>query len=910
MSSIIEHSNIPKNVASKDDLDFYFLKEEGISYVEELSGRIWTDLNSHDPGVTTLEMLCYAITDLGARINLPTKDLLASNLPGKSIQDQFYKASEVFPSKPVTAPDYRKLFIDLDGVRNCWLIKNEKEVYVNCIEDELSYENKYQHLDISNRTHFKLKGLYNVLVEFDISEKGLTPEEIKQKIETIKATIKATYHENRNLCEDLVSIEKVEDQPISICANIEVELESNEEEVDANVQYAINNYLSPAPRFYGMKEMLDKGYTPDEIFEGPLLNHGFIDSKELEEAGLRKEVRLSDLIKIIMNVEGVKLIKDISIGYCDGSNKKPLNDWIICIDENKKPVMCEKSTLNYFKGVLPLNINQKEVDHYLEELALEEVEAQELAKNDKDLETPKGRTTDSSNYYTIQNDFPDTYGIGQEGLNARATTERKSQAKQLKSYLVFFDKILASYFKHLSQVREILSINKSETRTYFTQALENIKDFDSLVNNYPAEDEDKLTELLFDKFDNNIERRNQILDHLLGRFAEKFGDYAFLMKMLYGNASDEIILTNKEAFLQDYMAISSQRGSAFNYYKQPIKNLWDTENVSGFQKRVSRLVGVRDYSRRDISCSFISIKELVVGDKKTYKWYVKNGDDKTILSSIKEYPSTTAAYEALYSAISQIVQTPKETIENGFQKVVFTKKPINSFRIQKKAGKKYAFEIINPDVSEGSKNYLLAQQEKQHSNLKTLKEAILELISFISDFTEEAMFLVEHILLRPNVLDNSVSKDEFMPICADDCDGCAVDPYSYRVSIVLPGYTYRFSNPDFRSYMEDIIRQELPAHILPKICWVGHRKDTVKDDENDLLCFEKAFKEYLIAKTNLEQEQPEGENKKLIDAMSKLNTIYPEGRLLDCTDESDELEGRIILGQTNLGTLKTDSNGD
>ena len=33
----------------------------------ELSGRVWTDHNLHDPGITTLEILCYALTDLAYR---------------------------------------------------------------------------------------------------------------------------------------------------------------------------------------------------------------------------------------------------------------------------------------------------------------------------------------------------------------------------------------------------------------------------------------------------------------------------------------------------------------------------------------------------------------------------------------------------------------------------------------------------------------------------------------------------------------------------------------------------------------------------------------------------------------------------------------------------------------------------
>ena len=63
--------------------------------------------------------------------------------------------------------------------------------------------------------------------------------------------------------------------------------------------------------------MIKRGYSSDQIFDGPILDNGFIDPLELQSAELRSEVRLSDIIKIIMDVEGVKLIKDIAIGHCD-----------------------------------------------------------------------------------------------------------------------------------------------------------------------------------------------------------------------------------------------------------------------------------------------------------------------------------------------------------------------------------------------------------------------------------------------------------------------------------------------------------------------------------------------------------------------------------------------------------------
>ena len=77
MSELKEYTTIVKDTSSKDDLDFGFLREQGIKYIEALGSNLWTDYNSHDPGITVLEVLSYAITDLGSRIALPMNTLLA-----------------------------------------------------------------------------------------------------------------------------------------------------------------------------------------------------------------------------------------------------------------------------------------------------------------------------------------------------------------------------------------------------------------------------------------------------------------------------------------------------------------------------------------------------------------------------------------------------------------------------------------------------------------------------------------------------------------------------------------------------------------------------------------------------------------------------------------------------------------
>jgi len=89
-------------------MDYARLRDEGLGLLGRLAGAQWTDFNTHDPGITILEQLCYAITDLGYRIAYPMPELLAggdAGLPGPEA---------IFPSDPVTPADLRKAALDTD----------------------------------------------------------------------------------------------------------------------------------------------------------------------------------------------------------------------------------------------------------------------------------------------------------------------------------------------------------------------------------------------------------------------------------------------------------------------------------------------------------------------------------------------------------------------------------------------------------------------------------------------------------------------------------------------------------------------------------------------------------------------------------------------------------------------------
>jgi hypothetical protein len=102
--------------------DYAALRKKGLEGIEKLGHEIWTDYNNSDPGITILEAVCYAITDLAYRTGFEIKDLLApEQLTEDTWNEIFYTAREILHNAPLTINDYRKMMIDVKGIRNAWI---------------------------------------------------------------------------------------------------------------------------------------------------------------------------------------------------------------------------------------------------------------------------------------------------------------------------------------------------------------------------------------------------------------------------------------------------------------------------------------------------------------------------------------------------------------------------------------------------------------------------------------------------------------------------------------------------------------------------------------------------------------------------------------------------------------------
>lgn len=485
------------NTGFPDYLDFHKLRAEGIKYLGQLSGKIWNDHNLHDPGITILEVLCYAMLDLGYRTSLPVADILATDPGVPKPEDNFFTPAQILTNNPLTISDYRKLLIDIPGIRNAWL-EPARDIKDIC---------RQQNQDNANNTGAGceefLNGIYHVYIDTEVDiDKDFENEDPdiektnRQKfINKITSEVRKVLMAHRNLCEDFVDIYILCKLETGVCATIELETGTSVEEVYLEVANQLREYFSATPKFYTLDQMLDKGRTMDEAFAGRPFSpksHGFVDTDELESIKLKKEIHTSDIYHTIFDVKGVRKVTRLKFRNCGKScfpvDGQKNSEWITHLPENHVPVFSLAcSGFEFTMNGLPITFDQEKYDTQLELAWLSNGKVlHKMPSPYLDAALPTGQFhPDLGEHYSIQNDFPAVYGIGDGDLPADAPDPRKAQMLQLRGYLMFFDQMLANYLSQLQNIRQLFSFSHPATllsqHTYFLNTITTIPEMEKLL---------------------------------------------------------------------------------------------------------------------------------------------------------------------------------------------------------------------------------------------------------------------------------------------------------------------------------------------------------------------------------------------------------------------------------------------
>lgn len=484
-------------------LNFDFLRQEGLKHIGALSGQVWTDHNTHDPGITVLEVLCYVLTDLGYRNRFNIEDIIArlpqdiNRIPFKDIDDNFFSPAEILSVNPLTVDDYRKMLLDIVGVRNVWLKKAESQevpLFIHKKNNPTKGESDYElnTAETSQSEPLLIKGLYDVLIDLEDATpqySGNLNKAVKLAQDQMVETVRKRLNAHRNLCEDFHTIEVMEIENVSMCMEIDLSADAVPQDVFVDIFEAVQKFLTPTIRFYTLQEMLEKQKTIDTIFAGRPFDtesHGFIDDAELATLTPKSEIHVSDLYNIILNLKGVRAIRFLQVL----SDSKPEGDlWCVPLNSDKSPrLSINGSSFLYSKGQLPIEFTQADKDEVAKKLdqKLANYYKRQRSPYELGFETPQGRYDDFGDYSTIQNEFPAIYAIGEGQLPQADGVKRLYNALQLKGYLAFFDQLMANYLAQLAHIRTVFALRpaKVPVATYFNQIVQTMPDAALVLKHY------------------------------------------------------------------------------------------------------------------------------------------------------------------------------------------------------------------------------------------------------------------------------------------------------------------------------------------------------------------------------------------------------------------------------------------
>lgn len=604
--------NSVEREAGTSSLDYEKLRSRGIELIQGFSGDSWTDFNLHDPGVTILEYLCYALTDLAYRTNFDLEDIL-TNKHGHidRHKNYFFTGNEILTTNPVSVNDFRRIIIDrVAEVQNVWL----------------------EPLISVNRMHY-CKGLYKVYIQLnnqlmDASDKKTEKENEKDNNE-ILGRVRNCLNESRNVGEDFVEFFILKRRDIRINAVVEIALNENPEEILAEIYSALYLALNPRIHFYSELQLVQKGLGPEEINHGPVLQHGFLLDEDLKPRA--KFIDPADLIKTIAGIRGVVLVQDLSIEVsgkkyerelCPVDNeeflffKYDLDDLSIqLVNENFK-VMVKKSN---FSSSLKLKLDQVKRSN----LDQADIETSQRDKG-KDSFRIKGSYRHLHEYFSIQHFFPEIYQLKitleDPGFRKSSSQEAEmAKVKQLKAFLMLFEQVIANYLVQLSNIDNIFSaeMNTDNCFTYFSQPIYNVPGAEMIIRAYhDGEKTNNAAE--WEKFRNNeknphniflqrksetdntfLNRKNRVLDHILSRFNVVLQNYPLqLYREIY--SWDEIegrvskgLLWKKE-WLTHIVRVLRNRNQAFNYGQHG-----EGKKMGGFQEKILRLLYIGNEQPKD-----------------------------------------------------------------------------------------------------------------------------------------------------------------------------------------------------------------------------------------------------------------------------------------------------------------------
>lgn len=806
---------IKKKKAGVKETEFSGLKRKGIELIRNLSGSVWTDHNLHDPGITILEQLCFALSELAYRADFPVADFLTGKEGTIDFNSQcLFLPEQVFPSIPVTETDLRKVILDsFPDIDNVWIAPGQKEA----------------------------GGLFDIIVKLNENSVSVSGKRDKERL---KKKIRNLHASQRNLCEDIRNIIICGNSFYHLYADIEISNDRPAIDVLSEIYFRCSQKIDPGIRFFDYEDLLAEGWSVERILSGPLTRHGHLSGRDLRRNVAA--IHISEVINLISQVPGVINVRKFCLLGDDAVNTETIpRDSISSAPCLKLPEEPDEIGIALYRKKMRVNVPSTALRERLEKWELGYNARRYTRQNIRSLYTlPEGKKREVSAYYSIQNHFPAAYGINSYGVPASAPPEVKARAGQLKAYLMLFEQIMANTLSDLEKLPELFSLDERGDKSYTFQFLDDsvIPDITRIYRGYSQKRREKFIaglERVTRRHDRFHERKTRLLDYLLALYGEKFSQKALGHYNFYYTKKEEerVHLQNRIKFLKHIIAFNRDRSRSFNYRELS----WNTGDVSGLKMRVSILLGLPTHTNRSLTAVFIKEGLKIIPDEElagsrlgSLELRFANLDRledrlKNNFHAVKTSVNTDSLKPKQVKALLDEVLLLKNNVINAS----FLRHGLSPERYRVgsfSAGK--SFQVIFKPYGEAEWCYLCRYGTKERAIL-----AVNCLYRFIRtlNIRSEGFHVIEHILLSPMIRNEHEVKvpDDFYP---------------FRISLLFPAWTARFSNAGFRELAEETVRINCPAHICPDFYWL---------DFDEMLEFELVYKRWLILKSEPKADKAE-----------------------------------------------------
>lgn len=389
--------------------DFYALRTDMVDTIQQLAGNTWTDYNAHDPGLTLVEVICYALTDLAYRTGFDIADIAAS-CPDAKGTSLLPAAWQVIPSQPVTLDDFRRLLLDrVPGLANIWL-KPRADT-----------------------------GLLDAFIcPQDIASSALVEEQVRR-----------VFGRYRSLGEDLGEVTSLLPLETRLEAHIHLAHGALSEEVLAEALYRVRVLLAPEPRRCAIPDPVPEQTS---LFDGPLLLSGLLPDEEIRDKPARIDPR--EVAAVIRGVPGIIGVHDVrleiaGLGACE-------TDTVIEIPED---VMCQLRAPDALDTRIAVSrrgsgcsVNWDTVSRLIDIRMAKHRTRIDLRSAYRALYPSRnGRKRALTEFAPLALHFPHKYGLDNE------PTEFTEPVAQLAGFLALFEMVMVDFCHRLASIGPALT---------------------------------------------------------------------------------------------------------------------------------------------------------------------------------------------------------------------------------------------------------------------------------------------------------------------------------------------------------------------------------------------------------------------------------------------------------------------